>query len=74
MFIGRKSELTKLEEFKNRDIAGLAVVYGKRRIGKSTLIEHFAKKANFLEFYGLSPHAFSSNAEQLQFSDFLEEV
>ncbi len=66
MFIGRRDELAKLEGFKNRNTAGLGVVYGRRRIGKSTLIEHFARNSCFREFYGLSPRQCASNAHQLQ--------
>ncbi len=55
MFIGREKELKKLQEFKQRSIAGIIVVSGRRRIGKSTLIEHFSQGTRFLEFYGLSP-------------------
>jgi AAA+ ATPase superfamily predicted ATPase len=65
MFIGRAYEMKVLNEFKQRAIAGLAVVYGRRRVGKSTLIEHFARNSRFLEFYGLSPRTCSTNAEQL---------
>lgn len=55
MFIGRKSELHQLQEFQKRKVAGIVVVCGRRRIGKSTLIENFAKGSCFLEFYGLAP-------------------
>jgi AAA+ ATPase superfamily predicted ATPase len=66
MFIGRIQELNTLNEFKKRQIAGLAVVYGRRRVGKSTLIEHFAENNRFLEFYGLSPRQCISNEDQLR--------
>lgn len=65
MFIGREQELALLNQFKQRSIAGLGVIYGRRRIGKSTLIEHFAKDSHFLELYGLPPDQASSNAKQL---------
>lgn len=65
MFIGRVAELQTLNEFRQRKIAGLGVVYGRRRIGKSTLIEHFAENSRFLEFYGLPPRQCISNADQL---------
>jgi AAA+ ATPase superfamily predicted ATPase len=65
MFIGRISELQTLHAFKQRKIAGLGVVYGRRRIGKSTLIEKFAENSRFLEFYGLPPGQCTSNADQL---------
>ena len=66
MFIGRHQELNQLKDFKNRKTAGLAVIYGRRRIGKSTLIEQFAKKSRFLEFYGLPPRQCASNEDQLK--------
>jgi len=66
MFIGRVNELKILNDFKSRTIAGLGVVYGRRRVGKSTLIEHFAQDSRFLEFYGLSPRKCASNADQLK--------
>lgn len=43
MFIGRERELAALEEFYNRKGIGLTVIYGRRRIGKSTLINEFVK-------------------------------
>lgn len=66
MFIGRSEELAKLKEFQSRRTAGLAVVYGRRRIGKSTLIEHFAEGKRFIELYGLPPRKCSSNNDQLK--------
>jgi len=54
-FVGRKTELHQLQEFRKRKIAGLVVVCGRRRVGKSTLIEQFAQESRFLEFYGLPP-------------------
>lgn len=65
MFIGRKEELTQLKAFKNRKTAGIIVCCGRRRIGKSTLIEHFAEHTRFLEFYGLAPREGLTNVDQL---------
>jgi len=66
MFIGREIELKKLEEFRHdRRIAGLIVCSGRRRIGKSTLIEKFAEGARFLEFQGLAPRPNMTNQIQL---------
>jgi len=64
-FIGRKFELSQLEEFYNRDVAGLAVCCGRRRIGKSTLIEYSASNRQFVEFYGLPPRKGVNNQTQL---------
>ena len=43
MFIGRTRELESLKEFYDRDGIGMTVIYGRRRIGKSTLINEFVK-------------------------------
>ena len=43
MFIGRERELVSLKEFYDKDGIGMTVIYGRRRIGKSTLITEFAK-------------------------------
>ena len=43
MFIGRERELASLKEFYDKDGVGMTVIYGRRRIGKSTLITEFAK-------------------------------
>lgn len=46
-FIGRKDELKKLNELYEAEGFHMAVIYGRRRIGKSTLITKFiqGKKA-----------------------------
>lgn len=43
MFIGRERELESLNEFYEKDGIGMTVIYGRRRIGKSTLITEFVK-------------------------------
>ncbi|MBS0655613.1 MAG: ATPase [Verrucomicrobia bacterium] len=69
-FIGREWELQKLREFSKRKTAGLVVCQGRRRIGKSTLIEHFSlhdcSKAKFIELYGLAPRENIDNKSQLE--------
>jgi len=55
MFVGRERELDMLREFRKRRTAGLIVCRGRRRIGKSTLIEKFGSGKKFYEFYGLAP-------------------
>lgn len=65
-FIGREYELLRLEDFLyKRKIAGLAVVSGRRRVGKSTLIEYASSEAKFYEFYGLGPREDIGNSDQL---------
>lgn len=49
MFIGRERELASLKEFYDKDGIGMTVIYGRRRIGKSTLIAEFIKdKKNYI--------------------------
>ncbi len=49
MFIGRERELKSLETVYEKDGFGMTIIYGRRRIGKSTLITEFirGKKAIF---------------------------
>ena len=44
MFIGRKYELDKLNQLYDSDRFEFAVIYGRRRVGKSTLIKVSVKK------------------------------
>ena len=64
-FIGRKIELNQLNACLNSKNATLAVCRGRRRIGKSTLIKHFATRHPFIELYGLAPRENLSNIDQL---------
>lgn len=75
MFIGRKEELTKLNRLARLGKASLVVCRGRRRIGKSTLIEQFGKSyTHFHEFQGLAPRQDITNADQLaNFSQTLAE-
>ena len=43
MFVGRERELKSLNEFYEKAGIGMTVIYGRRRIGKSTLIAEFIK-------------------------------
>jgi hypothetical protein len=52
-FWGRQRELTMLENEYDRDTARLIAIYGRRRIGKSTLIGAFVKNKPHLYFEGL---------------------
>ncbi len=54
-FIGRKEELSRLNFLFEKPTASLVVVKGRRRIGKSRLIEEFAKDKRFLRFSGIPP-------------------
>ncbi|HLF66279.1 MAG TPA: hypothetical protein VI522_01550, partial [Gammaproteobacteria bacterium] len=52
-FIGRKGESTRLEAFAHLPRAAILVVYGRRRIGKTELIEQTFKDRHILKFEGL---------------------
>ena len=53
-FIGRQEELKKLGE-STQSGPSLIVIRGRRRIGKSRLVQEYAKGKTFLEFSGLAP-------------------
>lgn len=55
VFVGRTSELERLNALSLKKSASMVVVRGRRRIGKSRLIEEFAKKKRFLVFSGIPP-------------------
>lgn len=48
-FIGRKDELAALEREYKRE-SGFVVIYGRRRVGKTTLIKQFIKDKKALYF------------------------
>lgn len=57
VFVGRDAELAILKRFLHKKVASMIVVKGRRRIGKSRLIEEFAKDFKFYSFAGLAPSA-----------------
>ncbi len=54
-FIGRTDSLAALKRLRRKKIASMVVVRGRRRIGKSRLVEEFAKGQHFYVFSGLPP-------------------
>lgn len=82
MFVGRVAELQELNELQQNNVANLVLVQGRRRIGKSRLIEEFAKNHSFCSLAGIAPtkettaqmqrDEFSRQlAEQLNFPPFI---
>lgn len=66
-FVGRQAELDSLRRTAKLPRAALVVCRGRRRIGKSTLIQHFAREfQNFYEFQGLAPRDGIENQHQLE--------
>ena len=81
MFIGRKTELKQLNEQYNSNKFEFAVIYGRRRIGKTSLIQEFIKNKEALFFTGLettqkqnlinlSQVILQSNSENISFNSF----
>lgn len=55
-FIGRKNELLGLKALLAKKSASLVVIRGRRRVGKSRLVDQFAKGLTYYDFTGLPPH------------------
>ena len=68
MFFGREKELDQLASLWGKKVASLVTCRGRRRIGKSALIEEFAKRtgAQFIKIEGKRPEKGWSNATELQ--------
>ncbi|NGX34397.1 MAG: hypothetical protein K1060chlam1_00750 [Candidatus Anoxychlamydiales bacterium] len=54
-FVGREKELAIFQRLLKKNTASLMVIKGRRRIGKSRLIEEFGFKHSFYRFCGLAP-------------------
>jgi AAA+ ATPase superfamily predicted ATPase len=69
MFTGRKSELLQLDESYKSQRSQIITIYGRRRIGKSELIQHYAFGKSALLFEALekekSPQQITHFKEQL---------
>lgn len=67
MFYGREEDLLGLERLWHKSVPSLVTCRGRRRIGKSTLIEEFASRsqARFIEIEGLPPQPNQANEDQL---------
>lgn len=55
LFIGRQEELKKINDISKLNKAQLIVISGRRRIGKSRLVAHFADPYRYYKFSGLAP-------------------
>ncbi len=69
MFIGRKKELKKLEKLYLNKQFECVVVYGRRRVGKTTLINEFSKDKPTIYFTGIEASS-KLNLENLSESIF----
>ena len=68
MFFGREEELDQLSALWRKRVASLVTCRGRRRIGKSALIEEFARrsKARFIKIEGKRPQKGWCNETELQ--------
>lgn len=57
MFIGREKELKSLESLYNSEKFEFAVIYGRRRVGKTALITEFIKDKKAVYFMGVESNA-----------------
>jgi len=67
MFVGREEQLEQLKALWRKPAASLVTCRGRRRIGKSTLIEEFARRnrVRFIKLEGVEPQQGVNNATQL---------
>ena len=67
MFIGREDQLEQLKALWRKSTASLITCRGRRRIGKSTLIEEFARRnrVRFIKLEGVEPQSGVTNATEL---------
>ena len=74
MFVGRENELESLRLLLDKRTASLVACRGRRRIGKSTLIEEFARRngCRFVSIDGLLPREGMTN--QVQLDNFIEKL
>lgn len=71
-FIGRKEELKGLTQLFSKNAASMVVIKGRRRIGKSRLVEEFAKNYTYFQFSGLFPN--QDTTEQSQRNEFSRQL
>ena len=74
MFVGRENELESLRLLLDKRTSSLVACRGRRRIGKSTLIEEFARRnrCRLVEIDGLLPREGMTN--QVQLDNFIEKL
>ena len=68
MFFGRDNLIAQLETLTQKRVASLVTCRGRRRIGKSTLIEEFARKTDsrFIKIEGKRPNGRMDNSDELK--------
>ena len=66
-FFGRDDLLQRLQDLWGKRVSSLITCRGRRRIGKSTLIERFAKqsRARFIKIEGMKPEGHTTKEDEL---------
>lgn len=73
MFLGRQKELEKLNELYDNDRFECVIIYGRRRVGKTTLINEFIRDKDAIYFTGLETDS-RDNLENLSRSILREQM
>jgi uncharacterized protein len=63
-FVGREKEIGSLKKIESRKKSSLVVVHGRRRVGKTELIEQYFRESNLLKFEGLQLNSTSQTRER----------
>ncbi len=71
-FVGRQKELNDFKQLLGKKTASLVVIKGRRRIGKSRLVEEFAKNKKFYTFSALAPT--DKTTDQSQRNEFARQL
>ena len=72
VFVGRKKEMRELKDLMKKKSASFVVVKGRRRIGKSRLLDEFSKDISTFKFTGLAPQ--ESTTKQSQLDEFSRQL
>lgn len=73
-FIGRQTEMARLEGLLSKRSASLVVVRGRRRIGKSRLLKEFGKQMKSFFFSGLPPKSKTKVTDRAQKKEFVNQL
>ena len=68
MFFGREEQLGQLDSLWGKRVSSLVTCRGRRRVGKSTLVEEFARRsgARFIKIEGVRPGVKTTVADELR--------
>ena len=64
MFIGRRDEIQSLHAISRSAEASLGVIYGRRRVGKTALVEHAFEGLELWKFEGLEGASVKKQIEE----------